>query len=51
MFGLFVNWFMKCVPDRFFPVLGDEDPEEIFAAQVDYDTLRDRKRRSDVNIV
>lgn len=50
VFGLFVNWFMKCVPDRFFPVLGDEDPAEIFAARADYDTLRDRKRRSDVNI-
>jgi hypothetical protein len=42
---------MKCVPDRFFPVLGDEDPAEMLAARDDYDTLRDRKRRSDVNIV
>ena len=48
--GLFVNWVMKCVPDRFFPILGDEDPSEVVAANIDYQTLRDRKKRIDINI-
>jgi len=43
--GLFVNLFMKCVPDKFFPILGDEDPQEVIKATADYELLKRRKHR------
>jgi len=43
---LIVDWLLKCLPERFFPILGDEDPKEVEAAKWDYDQLRFRKRRN-----
>jgi hypothetical protein len=33
------------LPERFFPIFGNEDPKEVQAAKWDYDQLRNRKRR------
>jgi hypothetical protein len=36
---------MKCVPDKFFPIMGDEDPAEVINATNDYEMLKRRKIR------
>ena len=48
--ALIVNWFMKCVPDKFFPILGDEDPAEVKNAEIDYLMLKNRKIRDSSDI-
>jgi Ca2+ transporting ATPase len=34
------NAFLKCVPDRLFPKMGDETEEEVRISKLDYDILR-----------
>ena len=37
---LIANFVLKFVPERFFPQLGDETPEEVEISRIDYATLR-----------
>lgn len=39
-FSLPWNAVLKCVPDRFFPQMGDESEEDVRKSALDYETLR-----------
>lgn len=37
--SLFVNLFLKCIPEKYFPEMGDENEEDVSAAKQDYANL------------
>ena len=39
-FCLIWNAILKCLPEKYFPKMGDETPEEVEEAKLDYATLR-----------
>jgi hypothetical protein len=43
--SLIVNFLLKFVPDKFWPTMGEEKPEDVAAAAQDYKNLQTRKLR------
>lgn len=41
-----INLFLKYLPDEWWPVLGEEDPEDIEASEYDYEILQARGERN-----
>merc|ERR1712167_110173 len=46
-----INLFLKFVPDHFCMVLGDEDPEDVRAAEMDYEILKAKGEKIAIEIV